>query len=201
MTVALPDIKEIVKMIGVPFKDWSHQCHSISLLFVQSDLFPQSRVARGSCKGIWSQHSWVVIGDDCYDPKCDIVDPTLWSYDPTVEGIWVGNAKDKRHTPHGAGIIWQAGRPPEPTDEPIELAVPVSDEARSFLRVCGPLDLKGWMTLAELPVGGWPAAEIITAMGNTPKLAAVTPIDRVGMLTDINPQGLYLKGPADAQST
>jgi hypothetical protein len=41
-------------------------------------------------------------------------------------------------------------------------------------------------------VEGWPAAEIIDAIYNTPELTTWVPIDIVGMLTDRNPKGLYL---------
>jgi hypothetical protein len=47
------------------------------------------------------------------------------------------------------------------------------------------------MTLANAPVEGWPAREILTAMAATPRLAACVPIDILGMVTDLNPKGLY----------
>jgi hypothetical protein len=52
-------------------------------------------------------------------------------------------------------------------------------------------DRQGWSVLAHAPVGGWPAGEIIDAMCES-GLDAVIPIDIVGMVTDRNPQGLYL---------
>lgn len=58
----------------------------------------------------------------------------------------------------------------------------------------GPLDRPGWMRLASCPVGGWPAAEVLAAMDDTPALQTLVPIDRLGMLTDRNPGGLYLAG-------
>jgi hypothetical protein len=155
-------------------------------------LGPDARVARGWCKGV-GVHSWAVIGDP-YSPDVVIVDPTLWSYDPDVEGIWVGTAKDGRHRPQGAGSIWEHGRPPEPVDEPIALTpkVPLSRFAQQFLaEMVGPLDYVGWMSLANSPVGGWPAAEIIAAMDDTQAVRAAIPMDILGMLTDRNPSGLY----------
>ena len=56
-----------------------------------------------------ARHSWVVLGDDCYHERALIVDPTLWSYDDTVEGVWVGSYRDRRHRPHGKGSIWNVG--------------------------------------------------------------------------------------------
>jgi hypothetical protein len=53
------------------------------------------------------------------------------------------------------------------------------------------LDIRGWHVLAHSPVRGWPAAEIIGAMYDTPRLKMIPPIDIVGMLTDKNPNGLY----------
>ena len=40
------------------------------------------------------------------------------------------------------------------------------------------------------PVGGWPAGEIFEAMTHTKGLEALVPIDLLGMLTDLNPDGL-----------
>lgn len=74
----------------------------------------------------------------------------------------------------------------------IKLAVPVSREAELFLDLCGPLDQKGWAELIHSPVEGWPAAEIIAAVDDTPELSTLIPVDILGMLTDRNPQGVYL---------
>lgn len=190
----LPSAPEIAKLIHYPYKRWSHDCHGVSIRIVRSNLFPISRVARGRCAGVISQHSWVVVGNDCYDRKAPIVDPTLWSYDESVEGIWTGTLADGRHHPHGEGNIWKFGKPPEPVGEPVTLAVPVSWEAQRFLDLCGPLDVRGWAFLASSPVEGWPASEIVAAMDDTPGLSVHVPIDILGMLTDRNPSGLYLKG-------
>ena len=41
------------------------------------------------------------------------------------------------------------------------------------------------------PVEDWPAGEIFAAMDDTEGLKALVPIDKLGMLTDRNPGGLY----------
>jgi hypothetical protein len=47
--------------------------------------------------------------------------------------------------------------------------------------------------VSHAPVLGWPAGEIIEAVCDTPGLGEViVPVDRIGMLTDRNPDGLYL---------
>lgn len=187
------DPQEVAEKIQMPFENWARRCHEISLAIVKSGIMPgKARVARGFCKGVVSQHSWVVAGWDCYNDKAQIIDPTLWSYDPTVEGIYTARLGKSRHTPHGgAGTIWTAGKPPTAIEEPIELAVPLSDRAREFLEMCGPMDRAGWSFLSDAPVRGWPAGEIYAAMDQTPDLAVLLPIDRLGMLTDLNPSGLY----------
>ena len=176
-----------------PLKQWAHRCHAASLRLVKSGVLGPSRVARGACKDVGGQHSWVVLGDDCYDEHTTIVDPTLWSYRDDVEGIWIGTLAHGLHTPHGRGSIWRWGRPNEPTGPVVELTPrqPWSKAALGFLDVLGPLDREGWIMLAHAPVGAWPAGEIIDAMCES-GLEGYVPIDRVGMLTDRNPQGLYL---------
>jgi hypothetical protein len=173
---------------------WSHQCHGASIHLVKSGVLgTDCRVARGSCPGVGGQHSWVVLGMDCYDPTAKIIDPTLWSYDPTVDGVWMGLASERPHTPHGAGSIWNWGRPESGDGEIIGLAANLSPSAEMFLDMVGPLDIDGWVRLFSLaPVEGWPAGEIIEAAWRTPDLRALIPIDRVGMLTTLNPEGLYL---------
>lgn len=189
-----PDV--IASRIGIPFAAWACQCHAISLAVVKAGILPGSRVARGSCREVPAQHSWIVVGDDCYAPDAVIVDPTLWSYDPTVTGIWTGTAEDGRHVPHGGhGDIWDWGRPTKGDELAVSLHpeayAKLSPIARGFLTLLGPLDRRGWANLADAPVRGWPAAEIIEAMYDTPEIQPLIPIDRVGMLTDRNPRGLY----------
>jgi hypothetical protein len=189
-----------------PLEHWAHQCHAASSTLVQSGVLGAfARVARGSCRGVGGQHSWVVVGDP-YDLQAPIVDPTLWSYDSSVVGVWYGRGASGRHLPHGSGSIWEWGRPEAAGGEIVSLtpARPFSAEARSFLELLGPLDLRGWIQLAHAPVEGWPAAEIIDAICNTrdPRvgpeqktnttLASYVPIDIIGMLTDRNPGGAYL---------
>lgn len=176
-----------------PLDRWAYQCHGASVALVRSGVLPPSRVARGSCEGVGGQHSWVVLGDDCYDDDATIIDPTLWSYDTSVKGVWVGSYRDGRHTPHGKGSIWDWGRPDDPVGPVVELTPrqPWSGAARRFLDRLGPLDQRGWTVLAHAPVEGWPAGEIIDAMCESGMEGRV-PIDIVGMVTDRNPGGLYL---------
>jgi hypothetical protein len=178
-----------------PLGQWVQQCHAASVRLVQSGAIPGARVARGTCRGVGAQHSWVVAGHDVYAHDAQIIDPTLWSYDKSVVGIWYGSAKDGRHIPHGGrGSIWTYGRPAPARGPVVKLTpkVPLGGEALRFLDMLGPLDRDGWMILAQSPVTGWPAAEIIAAMDDTKVLTALVPIDRLGMLTDRNPGGLYL---------
>jgi hypothetical protein len=184
----------VAEEVLAPLDGWANQCHAAALKLVKSGRFGACRVARGGCEGVPGQHSWVVLGDDCYDDHATIIDPTLWSYDETVEGIWVGTYQDGKHVPHGKGSIWNWGRPDTPTGPVVELTPrkPFSREAQGFLDVLGPLDHAGWAMLAHAPVEGWPAAEIIDAIYNTPELTTWVPIDIVGMITDRNPKGLYL---------
>jgi hypothetical protein len=188
-----PDVATVEAALGSPKSDWAHQCHAMSLALVRSGLLPEgARVARGWTKKILSQHSWVVLGDP-YDPAATVVDITLWSYDASVPTIYVGRAKDRPHVPHGAGSIWQYGRPPEPVSEVVELAEDPGPRANDFLRLACPtgLDQQGWGVLIHSPVEGWPSKEILTAVAHTPKLAGLIPIDILGMVTDENPKGLY----------
>lgn len=176
-----------------PLDTYSHQCHAASIALVKAGI--GDRVARGWVSGVAGQHSWVVFGDP-YKPEL-IVDPTLWSYRDDVEGIYVGDDKTFRHVPHGSGSIFEWGRPSPAVGQVIELtpSAPLSKDAQWFLELLGPLDREGWHTLlAKAPVGDWPAGEIIAAADDTPEIAAYIPIDRLGMLTDRNPSGLYMRG-------
>jgi hypothetical protein len=199
---------DIADILGYPFLHTAHQCHAVSIQLVKSGrLHRPGRVARGTCDGVFGQHSWVVLGQlgqapadiDVYAEDAEILDATWWSYDDDVDGVWQGTAADGFHTPHGAGDIWSWGKPgncaPGAAIELVEPAAGWSTDAAAFLRadVLGPLDRAGWSTLASAPVGGWPAAEIVAAIADTPALGeAFVPIDRLGMLTDRNPGGLYL---------
>jgi hypothetical protein len=185
-------VREIVKKIG-GLKRFAHQCHVASLEVIRTGLLPETaRVARGWCPKVPGQHSWVVIGDP-YRDDVVFIDPTLWSYTNTPPKLLVGlNMSDGRR-PHGHGSIWDYGRPEEPKEEVIKLKAKLSSRAKEFLELAAPkgLDRRGWQILANSPVGGWPAKEIIGAMAKDKRLVSLIPIDIVGMLTDENPGNLY----------
>lgn len=185
----------IERSIGVEQSKWAADCHAVSLAIVQSGILGKCRVARGFTRGVMGQHSWVVLGDNCYDPEATILDATLWSYVDEAPTVLVGKAQDRPHVPSGSGNIMLWGKPRRGDGEIIELepSSPLSSEAQFWLdEMFGPLDYRGWMTLANAPVEGWPSKEIINAMLDTPSLSATVPVDIVGMVTDRNPAGLYL---------
>lgn len=197
------DEDDVVRLLNLDsFEDTARDCHSVSIRLVNAGV--PGRVARGSCQGVGSQHSWIVLGPDVYAPDARIIDATLWSYDDEVEGVWHGTARDGLHVPHGAGSIWEYGQPQSSGGPIIELVTrePLSSDAQLFLDLLGPLDVRGWAMLAHAPVGGWPAEEIIGVMYDTPALSALVPIDVVGNLTDRNPGDLYLAtAPTTENST
>jgi hypothetical protein len=176
--------------VGAKLREFDLNCHAASIALVKAGI--GTRVARGTTPGIAGQHSWVVFGHDCYDPKARVLDPTLWSYTGEEPYIWEGLASERPHTPHGHGSIWAWGRPDYPTGPVITIDAEWSREAANFLGILGPLDMNGWRQLAHAPVQGWPAGEILAAMHGVPEIAQWIPIDRIGMLTDVNPGGLYL---------
>lgn len=187
-------IETIEEAIHVPRELWAHQCHKISLAIVQAGLVPGGRIARGTCQGVFGQHSWIIDGPRCYALDADIIDPTLWSYRPDVDGIWYGTYRDGLHRPHGWGNIWMDGGKPTRGDGE-DIPFPrdgLSSEAIAFLDLVEPLDHQGWCSLFTNPVGGWPAAELISRAYETPGFSACPPIDLVGMLTEHNPDGLYM---------
>jgi len=205
------EVRELAERLGGDAEKWFHNCHMASTAIVQSGYYEGARVARGTATGVGGQHSWVVLppregwdtledGPFVYHPLAMVIDPTLWSYDPNVTSLY-RTINLYRHTPHGFGNIWDYGRPPEPVEEPIELTpeFELSDEARRFLSddYLGPLDRRGWSTLANGPMGGWPSSEIILAMHQTKKLTALIPIDILGHVTDVNPSGLYMAGEGE----
>jgi len=179
------------------FNDFSQDCHSVSLALVRSGLLgeggPSLRVARGACIGVGGQHSWVVLGNP-YDQTATIVDITLWSYDSSAPRIWIGNQINERHRPKGGETLWQTMRPCHSGDEIMALGTDdMSREARDFLDILGPLDARGWAALwSRCGMMGWPAREILEAfLDQFRDMAALVPIDIVGMVTDRNPQELY----------
>lgn len=191
------ELAQEVEKILDPLSNWYHQCHAASIELVQKGNFTHpARVARGFCKGVGGQHSWVVLSDDVYSQTATIIDPTLWSYNSKVKGVWVGQAKMFRHAPHGSGNLFFFGRPPA-AHIGYELPKPKggwSKEAEKFLQMLGPIDLDGWKMLAHMPMEGWPSKEIVTQMCQDEKIRWFIPVDIVGMCTDLNPGGLYIKG-------
>jgi hypothetical protein len=196
----------LAALIGIPYEAWANRCHEVSLALLKTGRFGPGRIARGMAEGVGSQHSWIVLSWDPYDDEATVVDPTIvpllrqrgiaGTNDPEgLPDIMVEHAWKLSNQPHGKGSIWAFGRPQESAGNPVELtpSAELSKAARMFLSILGPLDHRGWMQLAsQCPVGGWPAAEIIAAMDDTPELSALVPIDRLGMLTSRNPGGLYL---------
>lgn len=174
------------------FDGFEHNCHSASLAYIRSGLAPEgARVARGWCEGVGGQHSWVYLGGDAYDYDATIHDITLWSYDPSVEGMWVGTRRDGRHTPHGGVSVFETGMPRAYTDDYLTVTG-LSDAAEFFLSMIGPLDLRGWANLFHGGVEGFPAAEILGKLiEQHPTVAAFVPIDVRAMLLRENPGGLY----------
>lgn len=182
-------ITEINEILG-DLSTWENRCHEASLKLVQNGI--GDRVARGVNKHVAGQHSWVVCGDP-YKPSL-VIDPTLhFHMDSMPNHVYVGSPRG--HIPQGAGSIWQTGQPVCGGGDIIRLtpAEPLSADAKVFLSLVEPLDRQGWCTLIHSPVGGWPASEIIAAVDDTAALSALVPIDILGMITDRNPEGLYLR--------
>jgi hypothetical protein len=191
---ATADHGKIGELIGAPPAKWAGRCHAVSLALLRTGLAGDGRVARGTAHLIGSQHSWIVLGNDCYDPGAVIVDPTFRAATGRTPGqpmILAEYAVNLSHRPHGHGSIFAWGKPCATGGGIIGLTpkTPLSEEATAFLDLLGPLDQHGWMQLALAPVGGWPAAEIIAAMDDTPQLSV--PIDILGMITDRNPGNYY----------
>lgn len=193
---AIPDdVMRLMSQIAFPLDRVAHNCHAVSLALVKSGVYPGARVARGTAKGVGvGQHSWVVADGGPYDWDAHIIDATLWSYDPTVPRLWQGTYRDNMHRPHGWGHFTRGARPESGDGEAVTLTpkTPLTVESQLFLHLLGPLDIRGWHAVAHLPVSGWPAAEIIEAILDTPSLAVLVPVDIEGMLTNRNPGGLYL---------
>ena len=176
------DTDALGRLINLPFKYWAHQCHAVSSMLMRSGVYGRCCVARGICKGVGAQHSWIVLGDDPYDEFAIVVDPTLWSYVQPQTGIFVGRNR-QIHVPFGSGVFWEAGMPCAGGGEVIRLTptAPLSNNASRFLAMLGPLDRRGWASVAHLPVEGWPSREILAAMCDTPGLRVLIPIDIRGM--------------------
>lgn len=173
---------------------WQNQCHAASLALLRSgELGEPARVVRGVCDGVGAQHSWLVLGNDPWDTRATVVDPTLWGWDATVEGIWRGKASVRPHTPHGSGSIWTYGKPVHCGGDTIDLDTSIlTRDAQGFLAMIGPLDRRGWGVLAHAPVHGWPSKEIIGALHADERTTHLVPIDIAGMLLpELNIGGLY----------
>lgn len=189
---------------GRPLTDFAHQCHVASLLLVKARLWPNARVLRGGCAKVPGQHSWIALTgkEGVYDERVTVVDPTMWSYTGEEPYVWVGLARQVPHRPHGAGRIMEWGRPErahESGEDEIVVKPPLggwTPLAAEWLRMLGPLGRRGWMRLFDAPMADWPAGEILEQAEKDERLSALIPIDRLGMLTDLNPGGLYLPGPA-----
>lgn len=187
-------VRVLADNMGFPVVRVAHNCHAVSVALVKSGLAgPDARVARGWAKNVPGQHSWVIVGDP-YDKDAHIIDATLWSYDDDVPDVWQGTMRDGIHRPHGAGHFMTGEPPQHHGGDTIHLSAPLSPKAAGFLRTIGaPFDARGWMAVAKLPVEGWPAAEIIAAMHDTPGLAALIPIDILGHLTNRDSMYYYTK--------
>jgi hypothetical protein len=195
--LAVADPERIASMIGVPVCEWAGSCHEISLAVLRTGVLGRGRIARGWVPGVPHQHSWAVLGDDVYDPKATVVDPTIR---PLLAGdnqltravFLVDQAWTLSHEPHGLGRLLDFSRR-HIVQEPIALtpATALSQEAQEFLGRLGPLDMRAWAGLAHGPMLNWPSREIIAAMMDTEALRALIPVDIRGMLTDRNPNGLY----------
>ena len=192
---------EVEEAIG-PLDAWAMQCHAASVALINSDLFSDRfrRVARGTAQGVFGQHSWVVLGEDCYNPNAIIVDVTLWSYDPKQPRVLIDRAKNLSHLPHGSNSIWDAGCPIPGDDEDMPLDLPFMHKAEPFYRMVrekvGRTDRRFWMSLwSSNAMLGFNASALLEAfLDRYPDQAAIVPIDIIGMLTDRNPSGLYLPG-------
>lgn len=192
-------IEGLEKATGLNARNaWGGQCHGISLAVVRTGLLgvpgKEARVARGFARGVRGQHSWIVLGSDPYDTDAVIADPTIWHYQDAEPYVHLARNSMLTHVPHGTGSIWATGAPPDPQGDVIPLTwqEPPSGEAQAFLEACGPLDIRGWMFLANSPVLGWPAREVFSAIISTPGLGqGLIPIDVLGMVTDMNPGGMY----------
>ena len=200
MLATFPPVRDIERAISEPAKDWARSCHRISYAIVASDLFAPGtcRVARGTCRGVPGQHSWIVFGDP-YDLDAPILDPTLWSYVPAAPTLWTGDGHSMfRHRPAGFGRF-HAGPQPYSAHKVEIIPNALTKAATGFLAdvrpiACGPLDRAFWaFLLSHSNVGDTPAADIIRAAWGHPDLRPLVPADRAGMLTGLPPAAhLYL---------
>lgn len=207
--IALPTLVELDDALQEgPPEEWINRCHVISLRAVRTGLFgepgPQCRVVRGITAGyhIGGQHSWIALGTP-YDPACIYIDITAQAWG-RVDGIVVTSAEEaynnfmaeqQGHCIHGydPGSIWSYGKP-ERGNPPHFWLDPtgLSDEARTFLDLLGPLSVEGWKALFTFPQQDWPHREICKAIvKQIPRIDVLVPIDVISMVTDDNHGGLY----------
>ena len=191
------DVENLLK--GVNPADYPKQCHAASLKLVKSGVIGEfARVARGTHPDIGGQHSWVVVSEDVYDEYATIIDPTMWSYTGREPQFDIYDAaEDADYFPKGGEERWDFSDIPAVQDysKIITLEREVFDKLPDYAKMqmwrIGSMDLRGWSTLANGPMLGWPSRPIIEAMLDTPKLAALVPIDIQGMVTMRNPSNLY----------
>lgn len=190
-----PDLSlaQVEEAIGT-LDRWAFGCHAASLALVRSGILPAgARVARGLAAGVRSQHTWAIVPTPygVYDDESWVVDVTLWSYRPEAPRLYIAQAVEWPHIPHGYGSLRHMG--PDPTGPILSLDVPVSRAVESFMHMYAPagLDYKGWMVLMGGPMQGWPSKELVFAAYHTKAIRPAIPIDIVGMLTDENPHNLY----------
>lgn len=183
-------VEDVIRCLE-PIEQWDKQCHQASLLLVRNGI--GDVVARGTHPSVGGQHSWVVFGSNVYLPD-RIIDPTLWSYDSLHAGVVIEDRPRMMRLwrPHGWRSFWEAERPDQCVERDAVRITVHSQPARNFLRMLGPLDRRGWGQFVNGPMNEVPArAEILEAILDTPELAALVPIDIVGMLTSRNPGRLY----------
>lgn len=178
-----------------PPSTWGGRCHEISLSIVGSGALPEgARVARGFCRGVRGQHSWISIGDP-YDPSSWVIDPTLAVLLRGSPELFVALLRDSPHTPHGGfSDIWAYGKPEAGGGEIIELEREgLSDEALLFLELLGPMDRSAWSTLFNAPIRGWPAGEIIERAYGDDRLPSEPNVEARGsILLDREPEMMKL---------
>ena len=210
-TITVPAIEVVAEAIDCPPEDWMGQCHTVSLAIVQSGLLgepgPACRVVRGAANyAIGSQHSWICLGEP-YDPRAIYVDYTAHQWKGNdLANVVVATAKQayedfqdatipRGHAIHGYNptSIWKFGRPHPGRGEHFMLdARELSDEAKSFVSVLGPMDADAWADLCEYPQGAWPYKEIARAViAQVPTAQTRLRIDIYSMAGDLNVDGLY----------
>lgn len=188
-------VSEVEKAIDTPRELWANRCHEVSLQLLKSHLFEDvdARMARGWGMQIRGQHSWIVLGDNVYDDETYVIDPT-WSATHSNKAMIMFVKNLTVHRPHGYGVLStfpeSSGGDELVPDDPSPSVKSWLDLARI---VVGPLDRKFWLGLFNGPMQGWPSRELVAWGYGQEGLRALIPMDIVGMLTEENPMGLYLR--------